>query len=79
MINAEATAENKPACDPSEHAFVQTSTGTHEDQGRVQVPAMFLEKFAVVLLRHIVIACVEMNPVIIMSRNFALRAILGCR
>ena len=67
MINAEVTAENKPACAPSQHEEINNSGKTDENQGRVQVLVVLLEKFLVVLLGNLPIVLVELCPVILLS------------
>ena len=72
MINAEVTAENKPACVTGQHAFTKTPCGTHEDQGGVQVLVMFLEELLVVLFCHFTVVLVELIPVILLSGDCVL-------
>lgn len=69
MMNAEVTAENKPACTPGKEKFVQSECGTDEDQGRVQIIVMFLEESLIILFGHFAIVLVEPRPMILLSRN----------
>ena len=51
MMNAEVTAENRPAYHVMDNnAFTDSTCGTHEDQGCTQILVIFLEKIPIVLL-----------------------------
>ena len=73
MMNAEVTAENRPAFGPSQDNHIKTLGGTHEDQGRVQVIVVFLEKILVVPFGLLVIALIEPSLVILFGRDRVLR------
>jgi hypothetical protein len=68
MMNAEATAEKRPAYHAmNKNAFAGTTYGTHKDQSVVQVPVTFLEEFPVELLSHPMIFTVEFSSVVFLD------------
>ena len=67
MMNAEVTAENRPACHRRQHTSARTVCETHEDQGGVQILVVLLHKILVVLLGLLGIVLEESTPVILMS------------
>ena len=72
MMKEEVTAENRPAYHPmNKNAFTDTTCGTHEDQGIVQVLVIFLEEFPIVLLRHPAIVPVEFSLMVFLDRRCA--------
>lgn len=71
-MNAEVTAENRPACYPNQHMFIRIPRRTYEDESRIQVLLMFLEEVLVVPSRHLAIIIVESSLVVLLSRERAL-------
>ena len=61
MMNAEVTAENRPACGLIQHPEVQLEKKckTHEYQRRVQILLISIHEFLVVLLSHLAVVSVE--------------------
>ena len=59
MINAEVTAENRPACDLGQYSLVRETCQTHEYQRRVQVFVISLHEFLVIFLGHLAVIFVE--------------------
>jgi len=66
-MNAEVTAENRPACEPNQHVIDMRNVETHEDQGGVQVFIIFLDELSVVLLCFAMIHLVELSSVILLG------------
>jgi len=77
MMKAEVTAENRPACDPGQHAGIRPTGETHKYQGRVQILIICLVEFLVILLGHLVIILVESRTKIFRSRAYALLLTAG--
>ena len=71
-MKAEATAENRPACDGSARAHQRTIDKTHEDQGRVQILVILLRELPVVLLGLLVVVLTESSLVILLSEQCVL-------
>ena len=67
MMNAEVTAENRPACDTDQRVFTQTPRGTYEDESRVQIFSVSLEEFLIVLFSYLAIVIVELNLMVPLS------------
>lgn len=42
MLNAEGTAERRPACNPSQYMYLRTTGKTHECPWRVRIPVISL-------------------------------------
>ena len=59
MINAEVTAESRPACCTSQHMCAVTILTTYEYQGVAQIIVVFLDKFLIVLPGLLMIMFVE--------------------
>ena len=66
-MNAEVTAENRPACEPSQRIIGTRDVKTHKDQGGAQVLVIFLDELSVVLLRFTVVHLVELYSVILLG------------
>ena len=64
MMNAEATAENRPAFYPCQRVSTKAIRRTHEDKGCVQILVVLLHEFPVVLLGLLTIVLKEPSPVI---------------
>ena len=80
MINAEVTAENKPACTPHQYASIEVQWRTDEDQGGVQILVVLLQEFLVVFFGNLAIFLVELSLMIFLGRwclLFLLWAIRG--
>ena len=58
-MKAEVTAENRPACDSSQHTHIRETRNTHEDQRRVEVLVISLVEFLVVFLSDLAVVFVE--------------------
>ena len=67
MMNAEVTAENRPAWKPSQHIIDTRNINTHEDQRGVQVFVMSLGELPVILLSFVAIHLVELGSVIVLG------------
>ena len=59
VMNAEVTAENRPACGPSQYTCIWSAHTTHEYQRCVQVFIIFLHKFPIVFFRFLAVVLVE--------------------
>ena len=66
-MNAEVTAENRPACDPNEHVRILGTQAAHEDEGRVQIILILLHELLVIPLGLLVVVPVEFRPRISLS------------
>jgi len=67
MMNAEVTAENRPACRSRQHATAGTPCETHEYQSGIQILVMLLYELLVVLLSLLVVMREELSPVILLG------------
>ena len=67
-MKAEVTAENRPACDASDHVRTWRIHGTHEDEGGVQVFVILLHELLVVLLSLLAVVLVESKPILLTGR-----------
>ena len=61
MMKAELTAENNPAYKTSKIVKGSTQQATHEYEGGIEVLAVLLDIFDIVLARFLVISRVEVN------------------
>ena len=68
MINAEATAENRPACGSIQHVYLQATWKTDEYQAGVQVFIILLDEPFIVFFRLLTILLVERRPVFFRDR-----------
>ena len=66
-MNAEVTAENRPACEPSQRVKDIGNIHTHKDQGGVQVFIVSLDKLSIVLISFAAVGVVELSSVILLS------------
>jgi len=64
MMNAEVTAENRPACSPSQRIIDTRNMNTHKDQGGIQVFIVSLDELSVVFLCFTTIHLVELGSAI---------------
>ena len=68
-MNAEAMAENRPACCPCQHASTQEfRCETYEDEGRIQIPIVFIHELLIVLSSFLAVTLIEFAPGILLSR-----------
>jgi hypothetical protein len=67
MINAEATAEKRPAYRSDEYGLVENSRITYEDQGGIQVFIILFQEFLVVFFSNLAVYLVELGLVVLMS------------
>ena len=67
MMNAEVTAENRPACKLGQHIGDMRDTNTHKDQRGVQVFVIFLGEVPVILLRFLVVHLVELGSMTLLG------------
>ena len=72
MMNAEVTAENRPACHPRQHASARTRCETHEYQSGVQILVVLLHELLVVLLSLLAVVFEEPSPVILLRGWYTL-------
>ena len=63
-MNAEVTAENKPACKLDEHTHARATRKAYEDQGVIQVCVVFRNEPSVVFCCIAVIHLVKLGPFI---------------
>ena len=63
MMNAEATAENRPACRPSQHVYLRATLETDEYEGGAQIFVILLDEPFIVFFRLSTIHLVEPCPV----------------
>jgi len=77
MMKAEATAENRPACNPSQFGRVQAIRKTHEYQGRVQILVVSLNEIIVILLGLLPVIFVESKAIVLRSRTHPLLLAVG--
>ena len=61
MMNAEVTAEKRPACSSTQYMWTQASSMTYEYQGCVEILVVFLHEFIVVLLCFLTVISVELS------------------
>ena len=61
MINAEVTAEKRPACNLTQHTSTQASSVTYKDQSRVQIRVAFIHKIFIVFLCFLLVFFVELS------------------
>ena len=62
MMKAEVTAENRPACDLSQHMYTRETYKTHEYQGRVEVLVISLVELLVVFFGYLAVVFIEPSP-----------------
>ena len=67
MMNAEVTAENKPACCPYQRMIAEISWRTDEYQGCVQIFVIFLEELFIIFLPHLPVVVVESGLIVFLS------------
>jgi len=67
MIEAEVTAEKRPACDASQHARAWVVSITYEYWRRVQILVMFLQEFPIIVLSFVVVVSIEFAAEILRS------------
>ena len=67
MMNAEVTAENRPACKSGQHIVDMRDINTHKDQRGVQVFVVFLGELPVILLSFAAVHLVELGSVILLG------------
>jgi len=68
MMNAEVTAENRPACDLSQHMCTWTSPTTYKYQCCVQILVIFLHELPVVFIGFLSVMFVEQGAKIFLAR-----------
>jgi len=68
MMNAEVTAENRPAYGPSQQEFTRTPSTTYKYQRCVQIFVVFLHELSIVLLGFISVMVVELSANIFLVR-----------
>ena len=66
MMNAEVTAENRPACDRVS-APTRARHETYEDQGRVQILVVLLHELSIVLLGLLAVVFVESGTMVLFN------------
>lgn len=67
MINAEVTAENRPAYEPGQDVHAWTTEKTDEDESGVQVFVVLLDELSIVIFCFVAIHLVEPGPVILLG------------
>ena len=75
-MKAEVTAENRPACDPSQFACVQAIRKAHEYQRCVQILVVSPDEFVVVHIRLLKIIPVK-GAIVLRSRAHVLPLAVG--
>jgi len=61
MMNAEVTAENRPACNPTQYMCTSTSSKAYKYQCRVQILIIFLHELLIVIVGFLSIIPVELS------------------
>ena len=61
MMNAEAMAEKRPACNLIQYRCTQASSMTYKDQSRVQIRVAFLHKILIIVLCFLLVLFVELS------------------
>ena len=64
-MNAEVTAENRPACKRNERVHVWGTNKTHKDQGVVQVFVIFPYELSVVFFCFVAIHPVKLDSLVV--------------
>ena len=67
MMNAEVTAENRPACRPRQHTSARNPCETHEYESGVQILVVLLHEFLIILLSLLAVVLEEPSPVILLD------------
>jgi len=67
MMNADVTAENRPACGPSQNTRGRTVCTTHEYESGIQIFVVLLHEFFVVILGFLSVFCVEPSARIVLG------------
>jgi len=61
MMNAEVTAEKRPACNSTQYMHIQVSFMTYKYQGGVQILVTFLYEFLIILVCFVFVTFVELS------------------
>ena len=67
MVNAEATAETDRPNTPGSRSSAKSHVGPHEDQRRVKILVVLLDKFLVILLGDLAAVIVESGFVVFLN------------
>ena len=67
MMNAEVTAENRPACAPSQYIYTETPPMTHKYQCCVQILIIFLHEFLIIVFSFPPIMFIEFGAKLILT------------
>ena len=59
MMNAEVTAEKRPACGPNQHMRTRTMPTTYKYECRIQIFIILLRKFCIVFPGLLTVVLVE--------------------
>jgi len=65
MMNAEVTAENRPAYNLRQHEWTKDSCKTYKYQRCVQILVVFLYELLIVLLRFLAVVLIEPSPMVL--------------
>jgi len=61
MMNAEVMAENRPACDLSQHMCAYTSPTTYKYQHCVQILVIFLHELPVIFISFLSVLLIKQS------------------
>ena len=67
MMKAEVTVENRPACNPIEHAQIWGTYGTHENEGGIEILLILLHELLVILLGLLAVVPIKFGARILLS------------
>ena len=67
-MNAEVTAENRPACNLGQSTCIQTTFKTHEYQRRIKIVVVSLVEFLVILPAHLAMISIKLRADLSVSR-----------
>ena len=67
MMNAEVTAENRPACKPSQHIIDMRDINPHKYQRGVQVFVISFGELPVIFLGLVTVQLVELGSIILLG------------
>ena len=67
MMNAEVTAENRPAYHPHQLASTGTPRETHKYQSCIQILIMLLHEILIILLSLLAVVLKELSPMVLLS------------
>ena len=76
-MKAEVTAENRPACDPSQYVYIHATCKAHKYQCCVQIFIIPLVEFLVILLSQLAVIFIELKANVLRSWAHILSLTIG--